>query len=399
MKSLRTFSWQTFGALIRVAIIVSIFYGAGYGVNKLGGLLFRNEALLCFTRRPRTLPRLNNLVMPAEGTPFITGGTHIKFWDTATGDKTFSSATWQSTLMRIFRTSPSITALTLTPDQTTLISARQMLGVAESGYDIQVWDLATRQLIRTLSDHQTRTHFLAISPDSQTLISQDNEGLIKVWDLATGDLKQTIPSRRYRSRPALSPDRQTFTSIVNGDVTFWDMTTGEAIGTMMAHPSHTPLAISADNKTLLIQNAGEVKRFRDLTTGSELHTLEGSLVEYPFASMPDGKQVLVHTNNGLKLYDFLTGAEVQHFPEITAASAIVVSPDGKSFLTIDSRGRYTLWELETGAKIHELEGRTGRGVGAVTPDSQTLVHISSPGNNITLWDLTTGQRIRRFCNY
>lgn len=397
MKFLHTLSQKILFSILGFLFLAGIVYGVRYGVNKLGGVLFNDESLVCPKKRSHS--RLKSLTFTDDGQTFITGGHSIKFWDVPTGNKQGDFLPIASPISSLANPSFSVSALVITQDQQSLISAISSLEFNKNMAEIQLWDLTTRQLIGTLSGHNNRIPFLTVSPDSKTLLSQDNDGVIHLWDLSTRQLKTTIKTQTDKRFPiALSPDGQTFATIKDSTITFWDLNTGDSLSQMKAHPSHTPLALSANNKTLLLQNAGDVKRFKDINTGAEQLMIQGSLVENPFARTPDGQHILIQTDSGIKLYNFETGAELNLFSDIKYTREIKVSPNGRSFLTLDSRGKFTLRALKTGSMIFELEGRIGEGTYGFTPDSQFLVHFDRFANDVTIWDLDTGKRIRRFCH-
>lgn len=395
MKSVKTviilIVWS--GAMITVVL------GIMAGINHLGGFIWRDEALVCRKER------LNALAVTADGNTLIAGGTHIKLWDIATGKKLHGSTTVRYGAGKMAGLSPAaVSALVITPNQRFFISAVSSLGaIASQGvHEIQVWDLAKRQPIRffTFNGHRDRVRFLAVSPDSQTLVSQDDSGVIQLRNLATGQVKKTWNTEVSQRFPILiSSDGKAFTSMgQDGTVTLWDMATGKAVSTLKADPSHTPLGMSANNQTLLIQNAGDVKRFRSIATGATLQTLKGSYIESPFAVSPDRKQVLITTDTGIKRYDIVTGQELQTFNIDNGYNAIAFTPDASSFLTLDKQGNYTLWNSATGTKIHPLEGNSGWGAQAFAGTKILVNAANHTGNRITLWDLQSGKRIRRFCN-
>ena len=393
MKSAKTVIISIVGAGATIAVVLGVMSG----INYLGGLLWRDEALVCRKER------LNALAVTADGNTLIAGGTHIRLWDIATGKKLYDSFTVRRAVEKMAGHSPAVvSALVITPDQRLFISAASSLGaIASQGvHEIQVWDLASRQPIRTLKGHHARVRFLAVSPDSQTLVSQDDSGVIQLWNLATGQVKKTWNTEVSQRFPiALGADGKVFASMgKDGTVTLWDMVTGNAVSKLKADPSHTPLAISANNKTLLIQNAGDVKRFKEIATGAELNTLKGSYIESAFAVSPDRKQGLIATDAGIKRYDLSTGTELQTFNTDKFYRAIAITPDGSSFLTLDPGGNYTVWNLATGAKLHQLEGKAGWGDQAFAGAKILVNAANHTGNRITLWDLQTGKRIRKFCN-
>ena len=388
-------------AIILVAwsgAMIALVLGVMAGINKLGGFLWQDEALVCRKER------LNVLAVTADGNTLIAGGTHIRFWDIATGKKLYDSISVRDRLEKMAGLSPAVvSALVITPDQRSFVTAASSLGaIASQGvHEIEVWDLVSRQPIRTLKGHRDRVRFLAVSPDSQTLVSQDDRGVIQLWNLATGQVKKTWNTEISQRFPlVVSADGKVFISMgKNGTVTLWDMATGNAIRKLKADPSHTPLAISANNQTLLIQNAGDVKKFRDIATGSELQTVKGSYIESPFAVSPDSKHVLIETDAGIKLYDLTTGRALQTFNTDKFYKAITFTPDGYgfSFLTLDPQGNYTL-NLSSGIKMRQLEGKAGWGDQAFAGDKILVNASDHTGNRITLWDLQTGKRLRKFCN-
>lgn len=393
MKSAKTVIISIVGAGATIAVVLGVMSG----INYLGGLLWRDEALVCRKER------LNALAVTADGNTLIAGGTHIRLWDITTGKKLYDSFTVRRAVEKMAGHSPAVvSALVITPDQRLFISAASSLGaIASQGvHEIQVWDLASRQPIRTLKGHRARVRFLAVSPDSQTLVSQDDSGVIQLWNLATGQVKKTWNTEVSQRFPiALGADGKVFASMgKDGTVTLWDMVTGNAVSKLRADPSHTPLAISANNKTLLTQNAGDVKRFRAITTGAELNTLKGSTIESPFAVSPDRKQGLIGTDGGIKRYDLMTGTELQTFNTDKFYNAIAITPDGSSFLTLDPKGNYTVWNLATGTRMRQLEDKAGWGTQAFAGAKILVNAANHTGNRITLWDLQTGKRIRKFCN-
>ena len=59
---------------------------------------------------------------------------------------------------------------------------------------IKVWNLNTGELEQTLQGHEDSVFSVAISADGRTLFSGSGDETIKVWNLTTGELEQT-PSR------------------------------------------------------------------------------------------------------------------------------------------------------------------------------------------------------------
>lgn len=75
--------------------------------------------------------------------------------------------------------------------KTVAISVDGQTGVSSDWDKVNVWNLATRQEIRTLVGHRDKVYSVAISADGQTLVSSDST-MLKVWELATGQEIYTL---------------------------------------------------------------------------------------------------------------------------------------------------------------------------------------------------------------
>jgi WD40 repeat protein len=102
-----------------------------------------------------------------------------------------------------------------------------------SNIDIKIWNLHTGELLHSLDEP---TDFLksisvAISPDSQTLISRWNK-VIKIWNLSTGELLRTLEGDSDVAAIAVSPDSQILVSSDDSTIKLWNLTTGELLRTL-----------------------------------------------------------------------------------------------------------------------------------------------------------------------
>ncbi|MFB2838871.1 WD40 repeat domain-containing protein, partial [Floridanema evergladense] len=72
-----------------------------------------------------------------------------------------------------------IYALAISPDGNTLVSGSgSILGHHQI---IKVWNLKTKQEIRSLTGHSSTVRALAISSDGQTLVTGSDDKTIKIW--------------------------------------------------------------------------------------------------------------------------------------------------------------------------------------------------------------------------
>ena len=104
--------------------------------------------------------------------------------------------------------------LVLTPDEKTIITYEN---------NIKIWDLATEELLSTLSGHSNIVRSVAISNDGSTVVSGSRDGTVKIWDLATGELLSTLQGHSDSVKSvAISPDGSTVVSGSNDtDIRVW----------------------------------------------------------------------------------------------------------------------------------------------------------------------------------
>ncbi len=124
----------------------------------------------------------------------------------------------------------SLRGVAFSPDGQTLAAGTS--GDINAGGMVELWNVATGQLVRTLeirsSSRYRDTVSVAFSPDGQTLASGNSEGTIHLWNMATGQLLRTLSGHVDQvSSVAFSPDGQTLVSAGKGGlVKLWDLTKG-----------------------------------------------------------------------------------------------------------------------------------------------------------------------------
>ena len=67
-----------------------------------------------------------------------------------------------------------VTAIALSPDGQFLVSG------GDDGI-LKIWDLASRELLATLSEHTSKICAIAFVPDSNTFVSSSADQTIRVW--------------------------------------------------------------------------------------------------------------------------------------------------------------------------------------------------------------------------
>ena len=202
----------------------------------------------------------------------------LKLWDVSTGRE-----------IADLEHPDAVYSVVFSPDGQTL---------ASGGWDatIMLWDLRTRQVIRSISQPlETNLWSIAISPDGQTLACGCEDHTVRLWDLRTGQLIRAFAGHVYGiDSVAFSPDGQILASGSHDrTIRLWDLRTGQEIRTLSGHSaSLESIAFSPDGRTLASGAQDNTVRLWDLYTDQAVRTLRHSDFVNSVAFSPDG-QILV----------------------------------------------------------------------------------------------------------
>ncbi len=229
---IRTKSWQILGTI--AAIVPALIFGTHYFLGLESSIAARIPKQVCIPSLSRT-------------------PTCYAFGKTLSTDE--------------------INGLTVSPDGRTLANGYRQT--------IQLWDLETRTLQRSLQGHQDWITALAISPNNRILASSSLDRTIKLWDLETGQLLRTLESGRVTCL-RFSPDGQILAAgsrnsrwadgvVSEGGIQRWEVTTGQPLP-ILGSEQVASLAFSPDGRILASGHLDT--RLWDLGTGRLLHALD-----------------------------------------------------------------------------------------------------------------------------
>jgi len=101
------------------------------------------------------------------------------------------------------------------------------LATASTDDNAKLWDVATHQLITTLTGHIAEVDAVAFSPDGQTLATASVDHNVKLWDVASHQLIATLTGHINNVNGlAFSPDGRTLaTGSADHTIRLWDLDT------------------------------------------------------------------------------------------------------------------------------------------------------------------------------
>jgi WD40 repeat protein len=277
--------------------------------------------------------------------------------------------------------------------------------------------------------HSNSVYTVAFSPDGRLAASGGSENTMKLWGVDTGrEIRNFTGHTGNVKAVAFSPDGS---HLVSGgadgegpSMRLWDVATGKQLRSFKG-PSVTAIAFSPDGRYILSGHWDwRIPLILwDAATGEALR----KFVEHPggissVAFSPDGRFALSGSmgasqgDPSMKLWDVSTGAELRRFSmESGGIAALAFSPDGR-FALSGSTGKdtpsggigstMTLWDLTTGQKLRDYEVDLRRIYSvAFSPDGRLFVasgdgkHSQSTGvsaPSLALWNAATGKRLRGF---
>jgi WD40 repeat protein len=324
---------------------------------------------------------------------------HVRFWDAVTGR-----------VLRIFKGEDLIA---LSPDGRRALSGRTAAGTKT----LELWDVATGRLVRSLTGHSDRVTHAVFSPDSRHVLSGSHDKTLKLWDAATGRLVRTLMGhRRGVGVVAFSPDGRSVVSTA-GDfnvgwdgVTLWDASTGRLLRRLADSEGVGSVRFSRDGRRALGELENSIKVW-DTATGRLVRIIKEAAPNRLRGSAeltPDGA-VLSATYRGsgdnpyvLKLWDAATGRVVRTLEGGLEEEVAVMafSPDGRTLAAVTGPKTIKLWDLASGRLLRALEGHSTEPAEiALSPDGRSVLSGSIVEGPLGVWDTGTGRLVRSMGKY
>jgi WD40 repeat protein/serine/threonine protein kinase len=346
----------------------------------------------------------------------------LRLWDTQTGVM----------LTRFVGYNDRFLGVAFSPDGQYLLATSGNIGgneielARDASQDTSVWlfDLMTRSQSGMISGFDDWVWSLAVSDDGQRLVTGSGplrmpddgstpDTAVRLWDIATQDLLLTMTGHTNTVEGvAISPEG---TRIVSGGwdryVILWDAQTGEEIRRFGTNEgSHADrvnsVAFSPDGTRVASSSADGAIILWAVETGEEIRRFTGHAGEVPkIAFSPDGESLASSGyDDTLRLWDVATGEEIRRFGEDGIAHSnnlndVAFSPDGRYLASTSWDTTVAIWDAASGELLHRLEGHTSRATGvAFSPDS-TLILSGSSDTTVRLWDVASGQELQRFTGH
>jgi WD40 repeat protein len=286
-----------------------------------------------------------------------------------------------------------------------------LLAQGGSEATVQLWMVNRRgraaRPVAVLRGHTREVSCLAFSPDGNLLASGGRGGAAMLWNLKR-NIEGNILTNSFMShvtcRALISPDSKALAAMTGErSVGVWNLSTGELLASLNGQAFALAVSTNAETVVTLATNlslqtwsvtSGELRHavaLSDLAGVSRDRTATNGI--FCATLSPDKKTLVTGQQNGTIIrWNALTGARLATLHHHTrAVRAMTFSPDGLRLLTCAADHTSKLLNLETQQELVSLEHPLNYVfTAAFSPDGRTLVTGSI---DATLWDAVTGKEI------
>jgi RNA polymerase sigma factor (sigma-70 family) len=313
-----------------------------------------------------------------------TGAGRILRWDLASGRVLPDWAAHSGVVADLF----------LRPGKNELVSAGARDGA------LRRWDAATGKPLSATSAYVGKVA-AARTPDGKGMAAVDEAGRLDVWDVATGRITKTLQTPGRMDHELLfTPDgRQLLVAAQTGPNSVWDLAAGKQVGTFEPPPKKNPkadeywwgtLGFSPDGRRLLAAKFG---RGTWVWAWPEQKVLWHEEKEQECCVFTGPRTVVCASwHKGIEARDCDTGAVKQQLPG-RGLSDVTCSPDRRRLVSADLNGGWSVRDGATGEVLKQVTGFRYAWSVAFSPSGWLLA--VSGDNAVRVYDTASWQEVAR----
>ena len=258
-------------------------------------------------------------------------------------------------------------------------------------------------------EHDARVNTVVYSPDGITLLTGDQDGILRQWSMDSGELIQELSGHDdWIWDIAYSPDgSQAVTASSDSTLKLWDLSTGEVTRTFEGHTDEVHgVDFQSDGSHILSGSADSTMILWDVDTGEAVTTFTDGLSPIfdvalsnsgvtALSGFADGRIVLWNVNTGeaLLTYDASVGG---HTDEVWS---LEYTDDETGFVSSSQDSLVMFWRFEAGAPVQVFEGHSSRVTEAQFSGDGKRIVSGAEDNSVIIWDVQTGAQLQRFLGH
>lgn len=336
------------------------------------------------------------LAFSPDGKILASGGhdTVIKLWDIHT----------RECIKILEGHTQGVFSVIFTPNGQQLISG-------STDYTIKVWQLSSGKCTQNWTGQENATTFIDLSPNGSILAAGGkSDHIIQLWDLATGRVEKTLLGHTdWIMSVAFSRQGILASSSLDQTIRLWDVDQGICLGILKGHTNGVLKIVFVGEGNLLASCSVDCTiRLWDITTKQCIKTFQGHTNS--ISAIACNPQATLLASGGddfaVKLWHISHGACIRTFKArpnwIGTVAYNPVSNSTWSFASGSEDQTVRLWNLE--GECRSLHGHTDyifavafSPVSAASPEGfGSKLASSSADQTIRLWDINTSQCIKSF---
>lgn len=267
---------------------------------------------------------------------------------------------------------------------------------------VNLWDIQTRECIKSFSGYTDRVFSVAFSPDGRLLASGSEDRLVRVWDIKTGELLHTFAGHTDEVRSvAFAPQHYAHSrhgmllasGSFDGTVRAWNIDTGECL--QFANQQKVwSVAFSPDGRIIASGSSDRTIKLWDVHTGKSIKTLTTHSQQIRTVAFSGDGQTLASGSDdqSVRVWNYHTGEVLRVLKGHTSwISAVVFNPNNYLLASSSEDRSVRLWDSRTNFCLKTLQGHSnGVWCVAFSPDGTQLAS-GTQDRLIRFWDTTTGQ--------
>ncbi|KAE8135482.1 WD40-repeat-containing domain protein [Aspergillus pseudotamarii] len=320
--------------------------------------------------------RVNTLAISPDGKLIASGSNDesVRIWELDTG-----------ALLQTFEHSGSVRSVGFSPNN-------ELMASVPGDREIWIWDAGTGELQQKVGFDRIESSIF--SPERILEATGFNRARLSDRILSTLFHRFDVSSRDSW-KLAVSPNSDLLVSCSDdGRVQLCDTRIAATNSTIQAH-SHevTAIQLSPDSKFLGSVSSDHKVLLWDATTGLLLHTLNDySGKSGTFSFSPDSKLVAFRPQSNstcIQLWNVETGQLHRTLEDhLDSVDRVMFSPNCRQLASIEEHGAITLWDIQTGGRMYSLESR---GSWVCVAFSQTGAKLATGSHDaVRVWDASTG---------
>ena len=237
---------------------------------------------------------------------------------------------------------------------------------------IRVWDIASRQILKTFQGHEQDIYSLDYSRDARIIASGSGDRTVRLWNVRDGRMQQELGIEEGVTTVALSPDgRFVAAGSLDRSVRVWDVERGEPIE-ILEGPMNGPKQDQAGGHNDSVYSVSFSPSGRELVSGSLDKTIKMWELSPPGRGGNTGRQTsrCIRTFEGHS--DFVL--------------SVAFSPEENYILSGSKDRGVVFWDRQTGIPQLHLQGHRNSVISvAPNPQPNGIFATGSGDSRARIW--------------